>query len=91
MLPEVFGQAQALTTLDDRPLVVLTAKETADGTAGWTTAQARLAALSTNTLRRLVDSTHMGLLEDQGPARQSAVAVNRVIDAVRSGAPLNAG
>ena len=47
MIPEVFEQAQALTTLDGRPLVVLTASETLD-TSGWAAAQDKLAALSTN-------------------------------------------
>jgi pimeloyl-ACP methyl ester carboxylesterase len=89
MLPRSFAQAQALTTLDDRPLAVLTASESFDGTAGWAKAQDQLAALSTNTMHRVVDSTHSGMLEDQGPARVSAAAVNDVVDAVRSGAAVD--
>jgi hypothetical protein len=84
MLPEVFKQAQALTTLDNRPLAVLTASESQDGTEGWSAAQDQLAALSTNTTHDVVDATHAGLLEDAGPARESAVAIQRVIDAVRA-------
>ncbi len=45
-LPMVFEQAQALTTLGDRPLVVLTASESLQNTGGWDAAQDRLAALS---------------------------------------------
>jgi hypothetical protein len=65
MLPDVFTEAQALTTLHGLPLAVLTARETLDGTDGWGEAQDRLAALSTNTESQVVDSTHMGLLEDR--------------------------
>ena len=54
MIPEVFEQAQALTTLHGRPLVVLTASETLD-TTGWAAAQDKLAALSTNHVHRDVD------------------------------------
>ena len=46
MIPEVFEQAQALTTLNGRPLTVLTASETLH-TTGWAAAQDKLAALST--------------------------------------------
>jgi hypothetical protein len=84
MLHQVFAQAQALTTLSGRPLAVLTASETIDGTASWAEAQDRLAALSTNTVHRVVDSTHMGLLEDQGPAEQSADAITQIVKAVRT-------
>lgn len=84
MLPEVFAQAQALTTLGGRPLVVLTASESHDGTEGWPAAQDQLAALSTNSTHRIVDSTHVGLLEDPDPARASAQAITGVVDAVRA-------
>jgi len=91
MLHEVFAQAQALTTLNDRPLAVLTARESLDGTAGWAKAQDQLAALSTNHVHRVVDSSHIGMLEDQAPARQSADAIDQVVDAVRAGTALNGG
>jgi pimeloyl-ACP methyl ester carboxylesterase len=84
MLHDVFARAQALTTLDRLPMAVLTARESLDGTDGWAGAQDRLAALSTNTVHEVVDSTHMGLLEDPGPAQQSATAINRVVNAVRA-------
>ena len=84
MLPEVFAQARALTTLHRLPLAVLTARESLDRTDGWAGAQDRLAALSTNTVHEVVDSTHMGLLEDPGPARQSAMAIDRIVSASRA-------
>jgi hypothetical protein len=65
-------------------MAVLTARESLDGTDGWAGAQDRLAALSTNTVHEVVDSTHMGLLEDPGPAQQAATAINRVVNAVRA-------
>ena len=88
VIPEVFTQAQALTTLGDRPLAVLTASENSDGNDGWDGAQDRLAALSPNHLHRTVDSTHMGLLEDVGPAAESVRAITAVISAVRTSTPL---
>ena len=50
-------EAQALTTLGDRPLIVLTAEKDAQG--GWIAAQDKLAALSTNSVHRtLADADH---------------------------------
>jgi pimeloyl-ACP methyl ester carboxylesterase len=89
MAPEVFAQAQALTTLHDRPLAVLTASESVTGTAGWATAQDRLAALSSDSVHRLVDATHAGMTEDRGPAQQSADAIAQVVHAVRAGTDLD--
>jgi hypothetical protein len=67
---------------------VLTASATNEGTEGWPGAQDRLAALSINSVHRTVDSTHQGLLEDTGPAAESARAISEVIDAARTGSPL---
>jgi pimeloyl-ACP methyl ester carboxylesterase len=86
--PDVFAQAQALTTLGNRPLAVLTASETLHD-AGWAGAQDQLAALSTNRVHRTVDSSHAGLLEDQAPAAAAVDAVTEVIAAVRTGTPLD--
>jgi len=83
-LPEVFEQAQALTTLGDRPLVVLTASESRQQTGGWDAAQDRLAALSSRSTHRVVDSTHAGQLEDEHGAAASARAIEDVIASVRS-------
>jgi hypothetical protein len=87
MVPVVFGQAQALTSLHGRPLVVLTTSESL-GTGGWAAAQDKLAALSDNHLHRNVKSSHAGLITDQQPAAESAHAIAEVIAAVRTGAPL---
>jgi pimeloyl-ACP methyl ester carboxylesterase len=84
VLPTLFAQAQALTTFGDRPLAVLTASESAQGTEGWTAAQNRLAALSTRSVKRVVDSSHVGLLEDQRGAAASVAAIDHVVAALRT-------
>jgi pimeloyl-ACP methyl ester carboxylesterase len=88
VVPEVFSQAQALTTLGDRPLAVLTASETGAATEGWVGAQDALAALSSDSLHRTVDSSHTGLLEDVRPAAASVRAITGVVASVRTGTPL---
>jgi pimeloyl-ACP methyl ester carboxylesterase len=88
VIPEVFAQAQALTTLNDRPLAVLTASATSTGTDGWTGAQEQLATLSRNSAHRTVNSTHEGLLEDARPARESVQAITEVVSSVRAGRKL---
>ena len=90
VIPEVFAQAQALTTLNDRPLAVLTASENSVGNDGWAGAQGQLAALSTNAVHRTVDSTHTGLLEDVRPAAESVRAITEVISSVRTSMPVPA-
>jgi pimeloyl-ACP methyl ester carboxylesterase len=85
---DVFAQAQALTTLGDRPLAVLTAAE--NDADGWPGAQDQLAELSTNLVHRTVRSSHEGLVEDERPAAESVRAINEVIFAIRNHAPLDA-
>ena len=87
MLHRIFGQAQALTSLHGQPLVVLTASESLKD-KGWGGAQDALAALSANHLHEVVQSSHMGLLEDPTPAARSIRAISSVIEAVRGGYPI---
>lgn len=87
VLPTLFEQAQALTTFGDRPLAVLTATESVQKYDGWSAAQNSLAALSTSSVHRVVDSTHLGLLEDQRGSAAAARAIDHVIGAVRSHSP----
>jgi pimeloyl-ACP methyl ester carboxylesterase len=89
VLPALFEQAQALTGFGSRPLAVLTATESLDRTDGWATTQDRLAALSDNHLHQVVDSTHIGLLEDAHGATQAALAIDAVVASVRTGAPVH--
>jgi pimeloyl-ACP methyl ester carboxylesterase len=87
-LRDVFAQAQALTTFDPKPLAVVTARENADGTTGWSAAQDRMAALSTNSSHWVADTTHVGLLDDKAGSADSIRAITAVVSAVRTGAPL---
>lgn len=84
MAPLVFEQARSLTTLDDRPLVVLTASENLS-TAGWSAAQDRLAALSRDSVSRVVRSSHAGMVDDVTGADASAAAITAVVRSVRTG------
>jgi pimeloyl-ACP methyl ester carboxylesterase len=83
-----FQQAQALTTLGAKPLVVVSASETLTGTAGWEVAQQQLAALSSNSDRRTVTSSHGGLLDDPAASSASIAAIADVVDAFRSASPV---
>jgi pimeloyl-ACP methyl ester carboxylesterase len=86
-MPALFGQAQALTTLGSAPLVVLTAGGQ-DADPRWSAAQERMAALSTNSSHRRADATHNALLDEERGAQASRRAIEDVIQAVRTGTPL---
>ena len=88
VLPTIFAQAQALTTFGGRPLAVLTASANSTGTEGWTDAQNQLAALSSRSVHRIIDSTHEGLLEDARPAAESVRAITEVLTSARTSGPL---
>ena len=87
-MPALFSRAQALTTLGSTPLVVLTASESVQIINGWTAAQARMAALSSNSSHLAADTTHVGLLADEEGAGMSADAIHDVVEAVLTGSPL---
>ena len=89
-MPALFSQTQALTSLGSAPLVVLTASESVQTIYGWTAAQDRMAALSTDSSHLAADSTHVGLLADEQGAGMSADAIDDVVQAVRTGSPLQA-
>lgn len=84
VLPAAFAQARALHTLGREPLAVLTATESLRDTSGWSAAQNRLAALSSNSSHRVIDATHAGLLDDRSDASAAALAVTDVVHAVRT-------
>jgi pimeloyl-ACP methyl ester carboxylesterase len=89
MIPRIFEQAQSLTTLDDRPLVVLTASANLS-TEGWSAAQDRLAGLSSDSVHRVVHSSHAGMVEDPVGSAASASAITAVVRSIRSGSPVSA-
>src|SRR2546430_8806370 len=77
-------QAQALKSLGDKPLIVVTAaKEAQDG---WLPLQDAMAALSTNSIHRvLANTTHASLIEDRGDADIASQAIRDVVEAVQIG------
>jgi pimeloyl-ACP methyl ester carboxylesterase len=84
------AEAQALTTLGDRPLIVVTAEK--DALGGWVDAQDALASLSTDSDHRLVaGADHDMLVQDKATAtEQSSRAIRDVVDKVRGSAPAGA-
>jgi hypothetical protein len=81
------AEAAQLRTFGDKPLVVLTA---GSGSApDWFTKQDKLAALSTNTIHRVIaGAVHEDLVAKQAVAAQSSQAIVDVVNAVRAGTPL---
>jgi len=86
-LPMTLTEAAALTTLGDRPLIVVTAAKGAQ--AGWLALQDKMTGLSTNSVHRVLpDTDHPGLIHDKTAAAASSQAILDVVASVRSGAPL---
>jgi pimeloyl-ACP methyl ester carboxylesterase len=76
-------QAAALRDFADKPLIVLTAGSGHD--AAWSTAQNRLARLSTNSVHRIIaGATHEDLIANQEDAAATTQAILDVVSSVRS-------
>jgi hypothetical protein len=86
----VFEQAKALTSLDNTPLVVVTATESTEKNDEWIDLQGRLAALSTNSDHRVIDATHAGLVDDGDSSNASVQAIVDVVRSVRTEQPVTA-
>lgn len=85
-LPDALRQAQALTTLGDRPLVVVSAGS--DLQVGWPEAQGRLAALSTDSAHRTIaTATHDSLISG-ADAAASSQAILDVVASIKTGSHL---
>jgi pimeloyl-ACP methyl ester carboxylesterase len=83
-LRTVFDQTKALTSLDGKPLFVLTADQGQQ--SGWSAAQDKLATLSTNSRHQTTQgATHAGLLEEEEFASVTSGAISSVVQAARSG------
>jgi pimeloyl-ACP methyl ester carboxylesterase len=81
-------QASSLTTLNGKPLVVLTAdKGMSDD---WPAKQDHLATLSTNNLHRHADATHDSLISDEADSAAASQAIHDVVVSVRTSHPLPA-
>ena len=86
-LPMTLKEAAALTTLGDRPLIVVTAAKGA--AAGWLPLQDKMTGLSTNSAHRVLpDTDHPSLIHDRAGAAQASQAILDVVASVRSGTPL---
>jgi pimeloyl-ACP methyl ester carboxylesterase len=82
--PTLMRQARSLTSLDDRPLIVVTAAR--DAQVGWMSLQDDLAKLSSNVEHRVLANTaHSSLTSNEGDARESSRAILDVVMAVREG------
>jgi pimeloyl-ACP methyl ester carboxylesterase len=76
-------QAAALRDFADKPLIVLTAGSGHD--AAWSTAQNRMARLSTNSVHRVIaGATHEDLVADKEDAAATTQAILDVVSSVRS-------
>jgi pimeloyl-ACP methyl ester carboxylesterase len=86
-LQTALKQAQALKSLGDKPLIVVTAaKEAQDG---WLPLQDEMAGLSTNSIHRVLpNTTHASLIEDNGDAAMASQAIHDVVESIRAGTPL---
>jgi hypothetical protein len=57
---------------------------------GWTEQQDRLAALSTDSVHRVVNgASHEALVGEEAPAATTSQAILEVVSAVRTGQPLS--
>jgi pimeloyl-ACP methyl ester carboxylesterase len=86
-LPMTLKEAAALTTLGDRPLIVVTAAKGAQ--AGWLPLQDKMAGLSTNSAHQVLpEIDHPGLIHDRAGAAQASQAILDVVASVRTGTPV---
>jgi pimeloyl-ACP methyl ester carboxylesterase len=86
-LPMTLTAAAALTTLGDRPLIVVTAGKGAS--AGWLPLQNKMTDLSSNSAHRILpDTDHPGLIHDMVGGAQASKAILDVVASVRLGTPL---
>jgi hypothetical protein len=87
-MPAILKQAGALTSLGDRPLVVVTAMFGAQ--SGWLALQDDMLSLSSNSSHRVLANTeHIALIEDQTSAATASQAIQDVVTSVRNGTPLS--
>ena len=86
-LPTTLDEAAELTTIGNRPLIVVTAAKGAQ--PGWLPLQDKMTNLSTDSIHRVLPNIdHAGVIHDQSGAAQASRAIVDVVTAVRSGAPL---
>jgi hypothetical protein len=86
VLPSTLQQALALTSLGDRPLVVVTAGSGQQ--AGWLAAQGSMTSLSTSSVHRVVaTATHTSLISG-ADAPASTQGILDALASIRTGTAL---
>jgi pimeloyl-ACP methyl ester carboxylesterase len=84
--PETTAQVRSAGNLGDKPLAVISAGEQS---SGWFEMQDELAALSSDSIHRVVEgATHESLLYDKDDAQVTSAAIEQVVEAVRADRPL---
>ena len=84
--PETTAQVRSTQSLGDKPLAVVSAGEQP---SSWLEMQDELAALSSDSIHRVVEgATHESLLYDPLDARVTSAAIDQVVEAVRTDRPL---
>ena len=81
------SEAGELTSLDEKPLIVLTAEQ--GNAPGWMPHQDAMAALSSKSLHHVVlGATHQSLVDNPTHAAVVSQAIVDVVEAIRTGSPL---
>src|SRR5215217_624011 len=84
--PQTNAQVRSAGSLGGKPLAVVSAGEQS---SSWLEMQDELAALSPNSIHRVVEgATHESLLYDKGDSQVTSAAIEQVVDAVRTDQPL---
>jgi hypothetical protein len=86
----VFEQAKALTSLDGKPLIVLTATESLQKHESGSTCNTACRHHLDQQLHRVADATHAGLTDDKESFESSVYAIVDVIQSVRTDQPVAA-
>jgi pimeloyl-ACP methyl ester carboxylesterase len=85
--PQTSAQVRSTGSLGGKPLAVISAGEQS---SDWLEMQDELAALSPNSIHRVVDgATHESLLYDKGDSQVASAAIEQVVEAARTGRPLS--
>jgi pimeloyl-ACP methyl ester carboxylesterase len=80
--PQTNAQVRATGSLGNTPLAIVSAGEQS---SSWLEMQDELAALSSNSIHRVVEgATHESLLYDKGDSKVTSAAIEQVVEAVRT-------
>jgi pimeloyl-ACP methyl ester carboxylesterase len=84
--PQTNSQVRSTQSLGDKPLAVVSAGQQSPD---WLEMQDELAALSPNSIHRVVEgATHESLLYDKGDSQVTSAVIEQVVDAGRTDQPL---